>query len=144
MVYKRKAHVLFVGSGDSSRALMAAAFANSLGQRYMLARAVTLQARCQMQALEGIMREVGLADFDLSLHTLNSDNLVWADLLVTLDAAAAAACPVLPEHVQQRCYAFTPPENREDLREVRAAIQQRVVGMVGGMMLMDASADLNP
>lgn len=138
MVYKRKAHVLFVSSGDSSRALMAAAFANSLGQGYMLARAVTLQALDQMQALEEIMREVDLADFDPSLHALSSDNLAWADLVVTLDAVATAACPALPAHVQQRCYAFTPPENRQDLRTVRAAIQQRVAGMVGGLKLMDA------
>ena len=142
MVYKRKAHVLFVGSGDSCRALMAAAFANSLGQRYMLARAVTLQAFSQMQPLAEVMREVGLADFDSSLHPLNSDSLAWADLVITLDAAATAACPVISAHVQQRCYAFTPPENKEDLRTVRAAIQQRVAGMVGGMQLMEADANL--
>lgn len=143
MVYKRKAHVLFVSSGDSSRALMAAAFANSLGQHCMLARAITLHALSQTQALAEIMREVGLADFDPSLHSLNSDNLTWADLVVTLDAAAMAACPALPAHVQQRCYVFAPPENKEGLRTVRAAIQQRVAGMVGGMKLMAAGENLS-
>jgi len=143
MVYKRKAHVLFVSSGDTCRALMAAAFANSLGQRYLLARAVSLQALGQAPALAEVMCEVGLADFDPSLHDLNSDNLAWADLVVTLDAAATAACPVLPAHVQQRCYAFAPPENTQELRTVRAAIQQRVAGMVGGMQLMDANKNVS-
>ena len=143
MVYKRKAHVLFVSSGDACRALMAAAFANSLGQRYLLARAVSLQVLGQTQALAEVMREVGLADFDSSLHSLNSENLAWADLVITLDAAAAAACPSLPAHVQQRCYVFAPPENMEDLRAVRAAIQQRVAGMVGGMQLMDANKNVS-
>ena len=40
--YKRKAHVLFVGSGEVCRALIATHFANSIGAAWMEARAVAL------------------------------------------------------------------------------------------------------
>lgn len=139
MVYKRKAHVLFVGSGDPSRAAMATAFANTLGQRYMRARAVALQVAPCLPELDSIMHEVGIDVSNSLMYALNSDNLAWADLLIALDEVAAGACTGLPAHVQKRCYQFTPPENRESLRRVRDAIQQRVAGMVGGMACIEAN-----
>ena len=136
MVYKRKAHVLFVGSGDAGRAIMATVFANALGQGFMQARAVGLSDATWPPELLRVMQEVGFDAANQPLHTLSSDHLAWADLLVTLDQAAADACPTLPPQVQMRCYPFAQPENIDALRQVRDAIQQRVAGMVGGMAML--------
>ena len=138
MGYKRKAHVLFVGSGDLCRAMMAAAFANSLGQRYMEARAAALYHDHGPLAPEllGAMREAGVEIADQILHPFDARNLAWADLVVTLDEAADRACPTLPEWVQKRCYPFAHPENLDSLHRVRDAIKQRVEGMIGGMAMI--------
>lgn len=132
--YKRKAHVLFVGSGDVCRALQAASVANAIGQAWIEARAVVLPA-----ALTPAKSVCALADIDASsqpLPCLDQANIAWADLLVTLDEAADQACPPLPAKVQKRCYPFPQPKNPEDWRRVRDAIQQRVEGMIGGMRMM--------
>lgn len=138
MGYKRKAHVLFVGSGDLCRAMMAAAFANSLGQHYMEARAAALyhDHRPLAPELLGAMREAGVEMADQILHPFDASNLAWADLVVTLDEAADRACPALPEWVQKRCYPFAHPENPDSLHRVRDAIKQHVEGMIGGMAMI--------
>ena len=136
MSYKRKAHVLFVGSGDLCRAMMAAAFANSLGQRYMEARAAALYLGPLAPELLGAMREAGVEIADQILHPFDASNLAWADLVVTLDEAADRACPALPEWVQKRCYPVAHPGNLDSLRRARDAIKQRVEGMIGGMAMI--------
>ena len=136
MSYKRKAHVLFVGSGDLCRAMMAAAFANSLGQRYMEARAAALYLGPLAPELLGAMREAGVEIADQILHPFDASNLAWADLVVTLDEAADRACPALPEWVQKRCYPFAHPDNLDSVRRARDAIKQRVEGMIGGMAMI--------
>ncbi|MEK6664028.1 MAG: hypothetical protein AABY73_09220 [Pseudomonadota bacterium] len=132
MPYKRKAHVLFVGSGEVCRALFATTFANSIGAAWMEARAVALHAA----PLNPSCALAGIDLPDQTLHRLDQANIEWADLIVTLDDAADLACPLLPETVQKRCYPFSQPGNIEDLRIVRDAIQQRVEGMIGGMRMM--------
>ena len=136
MVYKRKAKVLFVGYGDTSRALIAAAIANDAGQGYMLARAAGLQPEPLTPELQQGLQALGLAVFPPVLEALDASDLAWADLLVTLDVAAARACPPLPAWVQTRCYAYAPPENPESLRPLFDALQQRVAGMLGGMAMI--------
>ena len=129
--YKRKAHVLFVGSGEVCRALIATHFANSIGAAWMEARAVALD--------ESSKPNCAITEYDIPdqpLQRLDSKNIAWADLIVTLDESADGACPPLPASVQKRCYPFPHPENVDDLRRVRDAIQQRVEGMIGGMRMM--------
>ncbi|MDP1680427.1 MAG: hypothetical protein Q8L39_01450 [Burkholderiales bacterium] len=138
MPYKRKAHVLFVGSGEVCRALLAATFANSMGSAWMEARAVALHEAPLPTKPSCVLAGADLPD--QTLHCLDQKNIEWADLVVTLDEAADLACPPLPESVQKRCYPFPPPENSEDWRRVRDAIQKRVEGMIGGMRMMSRSA----
>lgn len=134
MPYKRKAHVLFVGSGDVCRALLATMFANSIGATWIEARAAVLHDA--PLASEPSCALAGIDLPDQTLHLLDQKNIAWADLIVTLDEAADLACPPLPARVQKRCYPFPQPGNIEDLRRVRDAIQQRVEGMIGGMRMM--------
>ncbi len=136
MVYKRKAKVLFVGYGDTSRALIAAAIANDSGQGYMLARAAGLQPEPLTPELLHGLNSLGLGALQPGLEPLDASDLAWADLLVTLDAAATHACPLLPAWAQTRCYPYAPPENLESLRPLFDALQQRVAGMLGGMAMI--------
>jgi len=130
--YKRKAHVLFVGSGEVGRAMLAAAFANTIGAAWMAARAVTLD---ESPTLNCTIAEHDLRD--QTLYRLDEENIAWADLIVTLDESADIACPPLPARVQKRCYPFPRPENVADMQGVRDAIQERVEGMIGGMRMME-------
>ena len=130
MPYKRKAHVLFVSSGEVCRALLATHYAHTLGAEWIEARAVGLDvsARCALTDID---------QADQTKHTLDQANIAWADLVVSLDEYADIACPPLPTNVQKHCYPFPQPENIEDLRRVRDAIKQLVEGMIGGMRLMN-------
>lgn len=111
------------------RALLAAHCANTLGAEWIEARAVGLavSARC------------ALLDIDTAgqiQHTLDSENIAWADLVVSLDEGAALACAALPEQVTQRCYPFSQPSDANDWPQLRLAIEARVAGMIGGMRMM--------
>ncbi|MBI5753239.1 MAG: hypothetical protein HZA59_14025 [Hydrogenophilales bacterium] len=134
MPYKRKAHVLFAGSGEVCRALLAASFANTAGAAWMEARAVALHEAPLAPEPGCVLAGIDLPD--QTLHRLDQANIAWADLIVALDEASDIACPRLPSSVQKRCYPFPQPENLEDLRRVRDAIQQRVEGMIGGMRMI--------
>ena len=131
MPYKRKAHVLFVGSGDVCRALIATHFANSIGSAWMEARTVALAEPAAPHCTSA-----GHDLPDQALYRLDQENIGWADLIVTLDETADFACPPLPTSVQKRCYPFPQPENASDLRRVRDAIQRRVEGIIGGMQML--------
>lgn len=134
MPYKRKAHVLFVGSGEVCRAILATLFANSIGAAWMEARAGVIHEASLPAKYDCML--AGVDPSDQILHRLDQANIAWADLIVTLDEAADHACPPFPARVQKRCYPFPQPQNSEDWRQVRDAIQQRVEGMIGGMRMM--------
>jgi len=127
--YKRKAHVLFVSSGEVCRALLAAHYAHTLGPEWIEARAVGLDASasCALPDIDPA---------DQTKYALDPENIAWADLVVSLDEAAALACATLPAQVVRRCYPVPPPTNVDDWPHVRAAIQARVAGMIGGMRMM--------
>lgn len=87
-------------------------------------------------ALVSTLRETGAAFADRMPLPFDAETLAWADLIVTLDAAADRACPAVSEWAQKRCYPFAHPTDIESLRQVRDAIKRRVEGMVGGMAMI--------
>lgn len=121
--------MLFVSSGEVCRALHATHYAHTLGAEWIEARAVGLDAstRCALPDIDPA---------DQAVYPLDQENLAWADLVVSLDEAAARACATLPAVVAQRCYPFPPPTNADDWPHVRAALEVRVAGMIGGMRMM--------
>ncbi|MDP2025047.1 hypothetical protein [Sulfuriferula sp.] len=125
MAYKRKARIVFFCASHPAPANLAAHYANTLGSDWMEARAAVLP---------GVAGEVPVLD---------GTALAWADLLVTLDAAALAARPPLRAGLQHRHYPFEPIPDVADKtawRELAARIQQRVEGMIGGMRLLQKAA----
>ncbi len=125
MAYKRKARIVFFCGSHPAPASLATHYANTLGSDWVEARAAVLP---------GVAGEVPV---------LGDDAVVWADLLVTLDAAALAAKPPLRAGLQHRHYPFEPiPDvaNKAAWRELAARIRQRVEGMIGGMRLLQKAA----
>lgn len=61
----------------------------------------------------------------------------WADLLLTLDAAAHAGLPVLPSRIHVR---HLPLDELADDAARRAALLARLRGVTGGLRLLERSA----
>lgn len=125
MPYKRKARILFLGGLHPAPASLAAHYANQLGAEWMEARAAVLP---------------GVAG---DIPVIHQDMLAWADLLVTLDAAANAARPPLHAGLHHRHYPFEPLPDRADKSAwgiLANGIRERVEGMAGGMRLMQRAS----
>lgn len=128
MAYKRKARILFLGGLHPVPPNLAAHYANRHGTDWMEARAAVLP---------GVTGDVPVLD---------DDALQWADLLVTLDAAALAACPPLRPGLQHRHYPFEPLPGVADKSAwtvLASRIRERVEGMVGGMQMMQRASSGN-
>lgn len=145
MGYKRKAHIVFL-SAANRLSLIAEQFANSLGSQWLVGRAAVLAAGSNGTGVIQIMAEVGLSINDEPLPLLDATLLQWADLVVTMDNEARAACPPLPTGVQLRHYPFADPDCAQltlaECRQIRDQVRARIEGMVGGMkLLQNASAE---
>lgn len=128
MAYKRKARILFLGGLHPVPPNLAAHYANRLGADWMEARAAVLP---------GVAGDVSVLD---------DEALQWADLLVTLDASANAACPPLRSGLQHRHYPFEPIPGVADKlawTALAARIRERVEGMIGGMQMMQRASSGN-
>ncbi|MES2407031.1 MAG: hypothetical protein V4528_06890 [Pseudomonadota bacterium] len=128
MAYKRKARILFLGGLHPVPPNLAAHYANGQGTDWMEARAAVLP---------GVTGDVPVLDDDV---------LQWADLLVTLDAAALAACPPLRPGLQHRHSPFEPLPGVADKSAwtvLASRIRERVEGMVGGMQMMQRASSGN-
>lgn len=116
MAFIRLAHVIFFADSMFGLAPQAVAWSNQLGADWMEARAVTLPVPA-------------------------ASALTWADLWVTLDAAALAVLPPVPHGVQHRHYPFQPELYGEQVEFER--LRQRVAGMVSGMRMLQRASLMN-
>ena len=125
MGYKRRARVVFLSGLHPAPANLAAHYAQKLGGEWLEAQAAVLP------------------DVVGDVPVLNDRMLAWADLLVTLDAAAYAAKPVLRPGMQHRHYPIEPIPPASDKaawQALAAMVRHRVEGMIGGMRLMHKAA----
>ncbi len=125
MAYKRKARILFLGGLHPVPPNLAAHYANRLGAEWMEARAAVLP---------GVAGDVPV---------FGEAAVEWADLLVTLDAVANAACPPLRPGLQHRHYPFEPlpaVTDKPAWTTLAGRIRERVEGMIGGMRLMQQAS----
>ncbi len=138
MAYKRKAHVLFVASGDVSRPLLAVAAAHDVAADWIEARAVCLTPQAMPEWLPRALAERMAAGAPLP-QDLDAGLLAWADLLVSLDEAAQAACVARAPQVPHRHYPLAVPADCAGLRELGAGLRERIAGMAGGMRMLARS-----
>jgi len=141
MGYKRKARILFLGMHHACRAPMAEGLANALGDGWIEARAAGLDPQPLDPLAVAAMAEAGIILAD-HRSPLTADLLRWADLVVTLDAAARDRCPPLPSGVQHRHYPFAiPADGLPSYRALREQIRVRVAGMIGGMKMLQRDSE---
>ncbi|HSO08316.1 MAG TPA: 5-formyltetrahydrofolate cyclo-ligase [Pelomicrobium sp.] len=110
MGYKRAARILFVGSGEWPA--LAAAAARRAGGGWVEARVAATR---------------DVAD--------DAQALAWADLVVTLDAAADAA-------VRREGPAARVRRADSDARDAKAAIEREIEGIVGGLKMLQKNDGL--
>lgn len=126
MGYKRRARVVFLSGLHPAPANLAAHYAQKLGSEWLEARAAVLP------------------EVAGDVPVLDDTMLAWADLLVTLDAAACAAKPALRAGMQHRHYPFEPIPPASDKaawQALAAQVRVRIEGMIGGMRLMQKAAN---
>lgn len=106
----RKARVVFLCTGDSSRSLMAEGWANRLGGCWIEARAADTDPHDNNPRAVAVMREV---DMDISLRMparLTPEILAWANLVVTICARdEERICPGLPPWVRKNHWPLNDP-----------------------------------
>lgn len=149
MGYKRKARVLFLSSGNGSRCLMAACFANQFGANWLEGQPAVFKKHDFDSLAVEVMHESGVEWGGGNPGEVNEALLKWADLVVLMDPEAEQCCPPLPQGVQKRSYFFDDPagkvgtaENlKENYRKVRDQIRQRVEGMIGGIKMLQKASD---
>jgi hypothetical protein len=121
MGYKRRAQVVFLSGHADGLAELAMQWTGQLASSWMEARGMALLSEKEQQVL-------------------SDEDLAWADVLVTLDAAALAALPLLPSRVQHRHYPFE--RNEEDEASLHQRLRARILGMAGGMRLLENAAQM--
>ncbi len=121
MGYKRRAQIVFLSGHRDGLAELAMQWTTQLASSWMEARglAPSSEKGCQV---------------------LSEEDLEWADVLVTLDAAALADLPLLPSRVQHKHYPFERSEENETSLHQR--LRARILGMAGGMRLLENAAQL--
>lgn len=138
MGYKRKARVLFL-SAEPGPALAAVHFAQAIGKDWLEARGGALRPGTADLALtEAVGKATGTPVEGVSIP-MDATALAWADLLVTLDAQAAMACPSPGPGQQLRHYPVVEGDGDEPAL-LCERIRRRVAGMVGGMRMLQRAA----
>ncbi|MHB8453769.1 MAG: arsenate reductase (thioredoxin) [Acidiferrobacterales bacterium] len=143
-MYKRKAHILFICTGNSCRSQMAEGWANHLGYEWLEARSAGIEAHGKNPRAIAAMREAGVDISHQESTRLGPAMLAWADLVVTVCGHADEHCPALPQGVQKKHWPLEDPARAQGsetdimavFRETRDEIRDRVESMVGGMKML--------
>ena len=144
-MYKRSAHVLFLGTGDSCQSQMAAGWANHLGGGWIVARSTVIGPHGTNSCAVTVMGEAGIDISRQPSSCLAPGMLTWADLVVTVCRGADEQCPALPAGVQKRHWPLANPSQGggneagvlQSWRMLRDDIRNRVEGMIGGMKMLE-------
>lgn len=147
-MYKRKARVLFVCTGNSCRSQMAEGWANELGGEWLEAQSAGIEAHGQNPRAIAVMREAGVDITMQESRRLTPEMIAWADIVVTVCGHADEHCPVLPAGTQKKHWPLTDPakatgteaEIMATFRATRDDVRARVESMLAGMRML-ASAD---
>lgn len=143
-MYKRRARVLFLCTGNSCRSQMAEGWANALGREWLEAQSAGIEAHGQNPRAIAAMREAGVDITQQQSRRLTPEMLAWADLVVTVCGHADEHCPVLPAGTQKKHWPLSDPakatgseaEMTAVFRATRDDIRARVESLIGGMHLL--------
>jgi len=142
-MYKRKAHILFLCTGNSCRSQMAEGFANAMGSDYLEAKSAGIEAHGKNPRAISIMKEL---DIDISSQdsTKVTDEMIhWADLIITVCGHADENCPAVANDKQKKHWPLEDPAKAQgseeeilhEFRRIRDDIKQRVNSVIGGMKM---------
>lgn len=146
-MYKRKARVLFLCTGNSCRSQMAEGWARHLGGEWLEARSAGIEAHGKNPRAIAVMAEAGVDISPQESTRLTPDMLEWADLVVTVCGHADEHCPVLPAGTQKKHWPLADPakatgsdaEIMATFRATRDDIRARVASLIGGMKMLARS-----
>jgi protein-tyrosine-phosphatase len=146
--YKRKARIVFLAR-EADCPVMAQEFCRCTGNEWIEARAASLDAAPLAPQVIEVMAESGCPTTASGAEPFTDALLGWADLVVTMDAAAERMCASVPQGVQKRHYPFDVPGSvgrdsdlrRDAYRTLRDGIRARIGGMAGGIRLLQRAAE---
>ena len=147
-MYKRKARVLFLCTGNSCRSQMAEGYANKIGKDWIEAKSAGIKAYGISPRAISIMLEDGVDISSQESAIVSSEMLEWADLLVSVCGYADENCPVVPYHVRKKHWPLDDPakakgsqdEITQAFRSTRDEVKRRITSMVNGMKMMSKSS----
>ena len=142
-MYKRKARVLFLCTGNSCRSQMAEGWAKHLGKEWLEATSAGIEAHGKNPRAIAVMREAGVDISRQESTRVTPEMLARADLVVTVCGHADEHCPVLPPGVQKKHWPLEDPakaSGTEDeimakFRATRDEVKSQVEGLIGGLKL---------
>ena len=146
-MYKHKAKILFLCTGNSCRSQMAEGWANHLGGAWLEAASAGIEAHGKNPRAIAVMREAGVDISHQESTRVTPEMLAWADLVVTVCGHADEHCPVLPPGVQKKHWPLEDPakatgteeEIMAKFRATRDEVKSRVEGLIGGIKLLARS-----
>jgi len=149
MGYKRKAHVLFLCTGNSCRSQMAEGYANSIGVDWVEAKSAGIEAHGKNPRAISIMAEDGVDISAQASTVVTTEMMEWADLLVSVCGHADENCPVVPSHVRRKHWPLEDPakaqgtdkEIHKAFLNTRDEVKRRIESMVNGLKMLAKSDD---
>ncbi len=147
-MYKRKAHILFLCTGNSCRSQMAEGYANALGVDWIEAKSAGIEAHGKNPHAIMVMAEDNVDISQQESAVVSQEMLDWADLLVSVCGHADEYCPILPAHVRKKHWSLDDPakatgsqdEITDAFRVTRDEVKRRVNSMINGMKMFEKSS----
>ena len=142
-MYKRKARILFLCTGNSCRSQMAEGWTNHLGSEWLEATSAGIEAHGRNPRAIAVMREAGVDISHQESTRVTPEMLTWADLVVTVCGHADEHCPLLPPGVQKKHWPLEDPAKATGTEEqimakfrvTRDEVRGRVEGLIGGIKM---------
>ena len=134
----KKAHILFLCTGNSCRSQMSEGWARYLGSEVAEVNSAGIEAHGLNPNAIKVMKEVGIDITSQSSKVVTSDMICWADLVVTVCGNADESCPHLSLNTQKIHWPLIDPAKAMGTEEevikkfqaVRDEIQQHVVELL--------------
>lgn len=143
-MYKRKARVLFLCTGNSCRSQMAEGYANTLGKDWIEAKSAGIEAHGKNPRAIAIMADDGVDISEQESMVVTAEMLEWADLIVTVCGHADENCPAISTHVRKKHWPLDDPakttgsevEISRAFQTTRDEVKRRIASMVNGMKML--------